>query len=386
MRKIFPLFFLCLFIAGACIIYVPNDSGRRRPDAPYEGQYDDAYGDYDVRDSSYFYEHLSPYGSWVRFESLGYVWVPTVDQFGWRPYTNGRWAWTDQGWLWVSRYNWGWIPFHYGRWGWDSYLGWYWVPGTVWSPAWVAWRTSSLYIGWAPLPPDVRWDNRRGIRSLPYALPNSYWIFVSSPYFYNAGLYRYILPVERSMTIINFTSLRTNIYWQNNRIYNRGLEFDEAQRLTKSRISRYELQNSRQPGETRIVSNRVNVYRPDFRQNDNARPQKVVTREEARDTVERTRIKKFEQSPQPEEEIIQRRQRTELEVMEESQRKEVNQARKEMEDDVKVTKDAAKKQKVKQEHEAEINKLKQKHATEKTKITERHETEKKVVKKKVKKK
>jgi hypothetical protein len=31
--------------------------------------------------------------------------------------------------------------------------GWGWVPGTMWGPAWVSWRSGGGYAGWAPLPP-----------------------------------------------------------------------------------------------------------------------------------------------------------------------------------------------------------------------------------------
>ena len=43
--------------------------------------------------------------------------------------------------------------------------GWCWVPGTLWGPAWVAWRAGRVNVGWAPLPP-------RGIKPwTPYRHP-----------------------------------------------------------------------------------------------------------------------------------------------------------------------------------------------------------------------
>jgi hypothetical protein len=36
--------------------------------------------------------------------------------------------------------------------------GWVWVPGSEWAPAWVSWRESDDYIGWAPLPPEAEVD------------------------------------------------------------------------------------------------------------------------------------------------------------------------------------------------------------------------------------
>ena len=52
---------------------------------------------------------------------------------------------------WVSDEPWGYVTHHYGRWGWTLSLGWYWIPGIHFSPAWVAWQNSDVYFGWAPL-------------------------------------------------------------------------------------------------------------------------------------------------------------------------------------------------------------------------------------------
>ena len=105
----------------------------------------------------YFYEALEPYGNWVYVNDYGYCWQPAVgqDDEEWRPYTDGYWASTDSGWTWVSEEEFGWATYHYGRWAKLHDLGWVWVPGYVWGPAWVSWRNSSDddYIGWAPLPP-----------------------------------------------------------------------------------------------------------------------------------------------------------------------------------------------------------------------------------------
>ena len=63
--------------------------------------------------------------------------------------------------------------------------GWVWVPGTVWSPAWVQYRYGDPYVGWAPLPPGPNWRYDSGYQDLsqqlaigPYA-----WSFVGLRYF-----------------------------------------------------------------------------------------------------------------------------------------------------------------------------------------------------------
>ena len=88
----------------------------------------------------------------------GEVWIPARIARDWQPYTNGNWIYSeDYGWYWISseeEAEWGWVAFHYGRWINTDGYGWAWVPGNEWGPAWVDWRRSDEYAGWAPLPPD----------------------------------------------------------------------------------------------------------------------------------------------------------------------------------------------------------------------------------------
>jgi hypothetical protein len=109
---------------------------------------------------NYFYDSLSPYGTWVDVEGYGYCWQPTmvVANPGWQPYCNGgRWIYSDYGWYWHSDYSWGWAPFHYGRWFTHPRWGWCWYPDTVWGPSWVSWRYTDAHCGWAPLPPAAHY-------------------------------------------------------------------------------------------------------------------------------------------------------------------------------------------------------------------------------------
>ena len=107
-----------------------------------------------------FYDELAPYGQWVWHPRYGYVWLPETVSDNWRPYTVGRWTYTDEyGWYWDSNEPFAWAVYHYGRWGYDPDYGWFWVPGDTWAPAWVQWRYSDDYVGWAPIGPG-----RAGLR------------------------------------------------------------------------------------------------------------------------------------------------------------------------------------------------------------------------------
>lgn len=109
----------------------------------------EAYVSFDL-----FYQSLDPYGGWVDHPDFGYVWYPVGVGAEWQPYSDGRWEYSDRGWIWVSYEPWGWATYHYGRWVFDQYYGWVWIPGVEWAPSYVTWYDSPGYVGWAPLPPD----------------------------------------------------------------------------------------------------------------------------------------------------------------------------------------------------------------------------------------
>jgi len=151
--------------------------------------------------SAEFQSALEPYGFWQQHPRFGAVWVPFDLPPGWRPYTYGRWVYTDDwGWYWASdpdEADWGWIVFHYGRWAHDRQLGWFWIPGDEWGPAWVDWRRGDDYVGWAPLPPD----------EVVYAYDNdpAYWVFVQPRYMVAPRIYTYVLPPQRSVLVLRRT-------------------------------------------------------------------------------------------------------------------------------------------------------------------------------------
>ena len=99
-----------------------------------------------------YHDVLGDYGYFTSYGPLGQVWVPYVAA-GWRPYTYGRWVWTEYGWTWVAYEPWGYIPHHFGRWAYTDRFGWVWVPGYTWAPAHVEFVHNYDVIGWAPLAP-----------------------------------------------------------------------------------------------------------------------------------------------------------------------------------------------------------------------------------------
>jgi hypothetical protein len=385
MRKYLFIIFFSLVLTASCLVYIPY-SEEEVPPPVEEEYYEDYEGPLDV---SYFYNYLDPYGIWLYHPPHGYVWIPEDVSYRWRPYSYGRWVWSDYGWTWISDHRWGWIPFHYGRWGWDRGLGWFWVPDTVWGPAWVTWRRGEMYVGWAPLPPEAVFVVGVGVEPFRFTFPSTYWIFVEWNYFMDPYLRRYILPYERNVTIINFTVIRTNIYVRDKRVINEGIDLDYARRYSRKRISKYELRDARRPQVSKIKANQLEVYRPTVKKSQAAKPKRVLNDTEAQGRISELKIKKLEEETTPTAGTSRLKdvQSRELEILEESQQKEENALRQKMVREKEAAKSPSEKTKVEKEYKEEIVKLKKSHTEEKAKIEKRHEEEKKKVeKKKIKKK
>lgn len=113
-----------------------------------------------MEDAAIFYEELKQYGDWVDYGEQGPVWYPTKVQENWRPYVDGRWTPSEEGYVFETQEPWGYATYHHGNWMPTPEYGWVWVPGRTWYPNTVNWRTSpesegadTSYIGWAPIPP-----------------------------------------------------------------------------------------------------------------------------------------------------------------------------------------------------------------------------------------
>jgi hypothetical protein len=205
-----------------------------------------------------FYTQLDRYGDWRETSDYGYVWQPRQAQSrNWRPYTDGHWVYTDAGWTWVSEEPFGWATYHYGRWTRLRNIGWVWVPGDDWAPAWVSWRKSNDYVGWAPLPPEARFDRGTGIHNWSdsyYDVGPDQYCFVETKQFGAPRLESAVVPSERNVTIINQTTNVTNITYNNTTIVNQGPNYDEIRTRTQEPIERLRLE--------REVNIKINVDEP----------------------------------------------------------------------------------------------------------------------------
>jgi hypothetical protein len=227
----------------------------------------------------YFYDNLSG-GNWIDVEGYGYGWQPdiAVNDQNWRPYADGYWAYTDDGWTWISYEDFGWATYHYGRWANLADYGWIWFPGEDldWGPAWVSWRTGGDYVGWAPLPPRGPGFVYEGRPIGPqvdieFDIGPQYYNFCEVRYIGEPVLRNYIAPPVQNITYINNTVNVTNITVRNNVVYNYGPNYEvmsahstrPIQRLNIERQSVTNLSAAAKSGAlTKVQGNKLVVAAP----------------------------------------------------------------------------------------------------------------------------
>ena len=260
-----------------------------------------------------FYDQLSPYGEWVEvsFEDIGlkpptaslknsginnsvianilgiknayadanvamtFVWKPSpefamVSTVGetpqYVPYTNGQWVNSDAGWYFKAPTPWEETVHHQGRWAHSRDDGWYWVPGRVWAPAWVDWRQNDDYVSWAPLGPDVYYNNAGGF-SNSYINDDDYSI-VERRHFIDPDIYRYSSPYYESGSRISMSLFGgiVGLAVVDNMIINRGPDVNIIQTYYPNTvINIVNIQHVRNYNEVRYSDRQYFVYAPEFK-------------------------------------------------------------------------------------------------------------------------
>lgn len=195
-----------------------------------------------------FFKPLASHGVWVKHSKYRYVFCPTVDA-KWRPYSHGHWIYLkNYGWYFASDEPFAWAVYHYGRWFHDHRMGWCWVPGNAWAGAWVAWRRSNDYVGWAPLPPakegfsvNVDFDNTEP--------PRDEWVFVQPKRFLEPRLSVAIVFGDQQPDIFQKTEYVGPVVVQNNIVVNNIIDVNFIQQQTGQQVKVVEPQPVSDPAQ-----------------------------------------------------------------------------------------------------------------------------------------
>ncbi|HZR78661.1 MAG TPA: DUF6600 domain-containing protein [Chthoniobacterales bacterium] len=195
----------------------------------------------------FFYNNIEG-GSWIEVGDYGYCWQPdlAVSDRSWRPYADGYWAYTDLGWTWISYEDFGWATYHYGRWVRLADIGWLWVPGYHWGPAWVSWRFGGNYVGWAPLPPEteVVYESRplTGHLDVEFDIGPAYYNFVDVRYIGEPVLRSRLIPADQNVTYVTQTVNVTNITYKNKTVYNYGPDLSVMNQYSSRPVQKLKLE------------------------------------------------------------------------------------------------------------------------------------------------
>jgi hypothetical protein len=238
-----------------------------------------------------FYDQLGDQGTWIQTDDYGYVFQPNVSDADWEPYTDGSWVDSDAGFTWVSDEPWGWATYHYGRWANIDGIGWVWVPGYRWAPAWVSWRYGGGYCGWAPLPPETLYGAEYGDPGVSVGFGFHFGGDVDVSFDIGPGCYNFIRVEDmgernyrghfadrhNNYGIINHTTNITNINVTNN--FNQGggnqgnfAQFhgiraggpplNEVNAHARQHIQTVQFATSNQPGKSTLQGNTLAVFAP----------------------------------------------------------------------------------------------------------------------------
>jgi hypothetical protein len=234
-----------------------------------------------------FNDNLSPYGYWVNYPNYGYAWIPNVGP-DFIPYSSaGYWAFTSYGWTWVSNYSWGWAPFHYGRWWFDNFYGWLWVPDNVWGPAWVLWRSSPGFYGWAPLGPNISMNYAMGGG---YAPPLDYWCFLPSQYMGRNDINYYYGPRKNTQQFINTSTVINNTYTDNTTqtTYIAGPRETDVEKAAGHPVKPIAIKEHPTPAQL-VENNELKIYRPAISKeaSENVKPAKIADKNDIPPVTER---------------------------------------------------------------------------------------------------
>jgi hypothetical protein len=205
-----------------------------------------------------------------------FVWKPSPDlsvtlsageQQGYRPYRNGQWENTDDGWYFRAPTPWEETVHHHGRWV-NTEDGWLWVPGRVWAPAWVNWRQNDDYVSWAPLPPSYYLvDGNIGDPQID----DDYYVTVERRHFIDPDIYRYD---DRYYPRYDDNGVRIEVGVMigtvglvvvNNVIINRGPDINIIQNIYGRHIDVINIRHVRNYDDVRYSDKQYSVYTPEFK-------------------------------------------------------------------------------------------------------------------------
>jgi len=372
-------------------------------------EFTESNDDFLTVDYDYFYKELSPHGEWVevsakdlgidikpgtalnesdadsRFlsEILGiktvyaqtgeqllnlYVWRPAkeltetmIEESGveeYTPYLNGQWVYTDEGWYFKANTSQEDLTSHYGRWSKDKELGWVWLPGKTYSPAWVDWRQNDDYVAWAPVPPGTYIEND-AVNVKEQINENRYTIVekksMTEPSVYK---YRYQYVENKNKIMIKEMTKTDGVMIKEKTVINKGPDVSDIEKKSGKKIEPVKIKKVKTKEESGITKDGINVYTPELKKSKEkknepvSKPEKLVSYKDAK------KITKEEKEELREEDKEQKKEEKEMKKEEKELKKEEKQEPKDMKKEQKQEQKEQKKEDKQQKKEDKQDKEK----------------------------
>ncbi len=178
------------------------------------------------------------------------------------PYTNGQWVYTNNGWYFRAASQHEELTHHYGRWVYTPAMGWLWVPGRVWAPAWVEWREEDEYVAWAPVPPSVYIVNNVIIAPPVY---EERYVIVERRYFIEPDVYQYTYKSNKHRVKITEWRRIDGITVVNKTIVNKGPDVTVIQSATGRTFEPIVINHVTGKDRIKYTDREFDVYSPEFR-------------------------------------------------------------------------------------------------------------------------
>jgi hypothetical protein len=300
-----------------------------------ENAYQESENDLVNVDYSIFYDELAPHGEWVQVNvdeiknelsaggvspgprketsslfdmltgtqaayadedagadvNVAFVWRPAaaVNDVSWMPFSRGEWLYTSEnGWYFhdpaVEPVN---LTYHYGRWWNSPSMGWVWMPGKAWSPAWVTWRESDVALAWAPVPPTVYVVNNV-VEVNDDVLDDDVYVVVDKRDFVRPQIYKYMYKENKNKIMIKEMRKLNGPMVVNHTIINKGPEVSVIESAAGQKVIVHNITKVNNRNNVKISDGNIPVFMPMLKQSitDNgtivSKPQKFVVSSEVK--------------------------------------------------------------------------------------------------------
>lgn len=374
--------------------------------------YKESPNDFLTVDFNYFYKELSSYGEWIEIDAkkLGIDIKPTAmnnssstlisdllgiktayaqtgeqifNLFVWRPanelasemikesneyipYNNGQWMYTDEGWYFKANTPQEELTSHYGRWTQDEELGWIWLPGKTYSPAWVDWRQNDDYVAWAPVPPGKYIENDAvkidDINENRYTIVEKKHLIEPSVY-----KYRYQYVENKNKIMIKEMTKTDGIIIKDKKVINKGPDVTDIEKKSGKKIEQIKINKVNKKEDAGLKGNSINVFVPELKKSKElkkepvTKPEKLISYKDAKKITkeEKQQMKAEDKQSKQEEKELKKQEKQEEKQQKKEEKQQEKEIKKQEKQEKKETKKEDKQQKKDDKQVKEKDKKKQ---------------------------